>query len=257
MVCPRESETVNRRFTVRSFCLLALALAYTSGAQGQSPAGLPSADAVIAKHMQAIGGRDALLNLTSRVASGVLEQDGLPEIRFELVAKAPDKFYFRLSLPDNGEVIQAYDGVTAWDGAPETGVRVLAGSARAHRIRNATFQRELRMQELYTSLKTVGRDRIGALEVYVVEGTVKEGPPERLYFAADNGLLLRRDTKFDSDGQPVEFSTYYEDYRAVDGVLLPYALRRAGPDGTFTLRFRDIRHNLPVDDTLFSKPAGN
>lgn len=248
---------MRRAAKIRILIAHALLLPCAAVAQAQSPAPLPPAEAILARHVRAVGGREAVLKLTSRAASGVLEQNGQPEIRFELVAKAPDKFYFRLSVPDSGDLVQAYDGTTAWDAAPDAGVRVLSGSARAHRIRNATFYRDLKMQELYTSLRTVGADRIGALDVYVVEGAVKEGPPERLYFAAESGLLLRRDTRYEADGQTVEFSTYYEDYREVDGVQIPFALRRVGADDTFTLRFREIRHNLPVDEKIFAKPAGN
>jgi hypothetical protein len=48
---------------------------------------------------------------------------------------------------------------------------------------------------------------------------------------------------------------YFEDYRAVDGVKLPFAIRRARPGFTWTYQYDEIKLNTPLDDSRFNKPA--
>ncbi len=46
-------------------------------------------------------------------------------------------------------------------------------------------------------------------------------------------------------------NTYYEDYREVDGVKLPFTTRTETPYGFMVLRMREIKHNVPIDSDKF------
>ena len=50
--------------------------------------------------------------------------------------------------------------------------------------------------------------------------------------------------------------TYWEvqDYRAVDGVLLPHKIVCSRKGGSSTFVFEEIKHNVPIDDGKFSMP---
>jgi outer membrane lipoprotein-sorting protein len=229
---------------------------FTQVAIAQMPA-LPTADQILEKYAQAVGGRAAFQKLTSRVATGTLEDQEGNSFSIELWAKAPARFRFEVTVPNYGPIVQAYDGSAAWDSNPSEGVRDLSGGARANRIRNSQFYREVNLRQLYKSLRVTGTSKIGELNVLVVEATPAEGAPDVFYFAADSGLLLRRDSHYEDQGQTIAFETHYEDYREVDGVKLPFALRRVGQDNSnFTIRLATIQHNVPIDDSKFSKPAG-
>ncbi|MCI0387347.1 MAG: photosynthetic reaction center cytochrome c subunit family protein [Acidobacteria bacterium] len=47
----------------------------------------------------------------------------------------------------------------------------------------------------------------------------------------------------------------FEDYRTVEGLKLPFAIRRARPNFTWTYQFDEIKLNVPLDDSRFNKPA--
>ena len=49
--------------------------------------------------------------------------------------------------------------------------------------------------------------------------------------------------------------SYFEDYREVDGIRLPFTVRVVSPTGTYSLRFSKVQHNIPIDDAKFSKPT--
>ena len=56
--------------------------------------------------------------------------------------------------------------------------------------------------------------------------------------------------------QDVEQVTEFLDYKEVDGIKLPFRLKSSSTVQNFTVSITHIQHNVPVDETLFSKPAG-
>ena len=65
------------------------------------------------------------------------------------------------------------------------------------------------------------------------------------------GLLIRRDITI----QGTTLQAHFEDYKEVDGIKLPFTIRRSRPDFSFTYKFDEIKHNVPIDDAKFDKPA--
>jgi hypothetical protein len=56
------------------------------------------------------------------------------------------------------------------------------------------------------------------------------------------GLLLR------------ENDMYYEDYRNVDGLKIPFVTRQDDPRGLgSTIRFKEVRNNVPIDESKFAE----
>jgi len=47
----------------------------------------------------------------------------------------------------------------------------------------------------------------------------------------------------------------YADYRATDGVKIPYQWTLARPNGSFVIRVTDVQQNVPVDEKLFMAPS--
>jgi hypothetical protein len=50
----------------------------------------------------------------------------------------------------------------------------------------------------------------------------------------------------------VEFS----DFRDVDGIKVPYTTRSTNAVQAIVVTMTDVKHNLELDDSSFSKPAG-
>ncbi|HEX8183280.1 MAG TPA: hypothetical protein VF747_00975, partial [Blastocatellia bacterium] len=79
---------------------------------------------------------------------------------------------------------------------------------------------------------------------------------ERLYFDAETGLLLRWVIYIDTMIGPYPEATDYEDYRDVDGVKVPFTIRKNQLQGfeASTLKLTEVKHNVPVDDAKFNMP---
>jgi len=103
----------------------------------------------------------------------------------------------------------------------------------------------------------IGKEKLGEREVYVVAARSTENKNEKLYFETKSGLLVRR-AVFTEITLGVDLEeTDYEDYRAVDGVWIPFIVRTSFLDdnhfGT-TRTIIEIKQNVGIDDARFDAP---
>jgi len=259
---------MKRTLTTLFLCLAVAITTFAQGGQDKKPAdpkpttdpkpteALPTVDQIVEKHVQAVGGKAAMEKLTSRVMKGTLE---LPAMGFsgptETYAKAPNKFGNRSTLTGVGEIAQGFDGTTGWQQNPMVGLRTLSGAELAFIKRAAEFNSDLKFKELYPKAVVKGKQKLGERDVYLVEATPAEGSPEQLYYDVQTGLLARRDFVIDSPQGQLPTETYLEDYKEVDGVKIPFTIRQTNPAYALTIKYTEVKHNVPIDDAKFNKPA--
>jgi outer membrane lipoprotein-sorting protein len=235
---------------------ISLPLAFPASLQTiDSSKPLPTVEQVLAKYIQSTGGSAAHQKLTSRVAKGEWENvtRGV-RLPIEIYSKAPNKRVEVLDAPENrGFTGRGYDGADGWSmNLTETGLRRLEGAELATSQRESDFYRQIRLDRLYQRLTVAGRETINGREVYGIEAIPESGNAEKLYFDCETGLLSRRDMVYGKT--PVQH--YYEDYRDVDGIKMPFVLRSEGPVRVIT-RLTEIKHNIPIDDARFKSPPSN
>ncbi len=78
-----------------------------------------------------------------------------------------------------------------------------------------------------------------------------------VYFDAQNGLLVRKNTIEPTVLLPLPDQIDFLDYRDVDGVKIPFTIRYSGIDtfNSWTRTFTEIKRNSVVDDALFAMPS--
>jgi photosynthetic reaction center cytochrome c subunit len=216
----------------------------------------PSADDVLKKYVEAIGGQAAIDKLKTRTAKGTVVQANGNSLQFELYQAASDKFYF-LVTTQQGPFERGFNGQVAWE-KNALGVREVTGGELANfKAGNSLFSL-INLKEQYARPPRTRRDKIGDRDVFLLDGTTTEGKRMRLYFDATTGLLLRRVTATPSMIGIIPEQVDFEDYREVDGVKFPFTARAStievgNPVSTRT--FTDIKVNGPVDDSKFKMPA--
>lgn len=218
---------------------------------------LPNANRIFAKYVQALGGRRAYSKLTSRVGRGTfaITAAGI-NAPVEIYQKAPNKFITLINLPGFGAVTQGYDGKIAFDQQPTSGLRELSGKELAKRRRQADFYNDLNLKQQYPKAIVVGVETVGTAEAYRVDATTPEGDIEKLYFDKASGLLVRKDEASETPEGLIPTQSYFEDYRNVDGIKYPFLSRITSPAvGVITVTLTELKHNVPVDDAKFAKPA--
>lgn len=231
--------------------------AQTNGAEAKAADALPSVEQILDKYLQAIGGKAALEKVTSRYAKGIfaVPAAGLTG-QMESYRKAPGKKMVAVSIENMGTLRNGFDGTVAWEQDPESGkLSEKKGKELASIKRDADFYRDLKLREIYPQMTVKGKDKAASREVYVIEATTAEGNTDKLYFDTETGLLLRRDSKEINEKGESPVREVYSDYREVDGVKLPFSLRRATPAMTYTIQITEVKQNVTIDDAKFSEPA--
>src|SRR5215510_15055941 len=211
-------------------------------------------DAILNQYVQALGGRDVLERVTTRVKTGTLVAQGGMKAPLEVYEKAPNKTLTIFRAP-HGTNQMGFDGAIGWTKTPEQGLREEAGQQLDFIKSEAEFYKELKLKERYSKLTLLGTALLENREAYVIEAAPPRGQPEKLYFDRQTGLLVRLDVVPNLGQEKMQVQMYFEDYRAVDDVKLPFAIRRARPGFTLTYQFDEIKLNAPVDDSRFNKPA--
>jgi hypothetical protein len=211
-------------------------------------------DAILDQYIQSLGGRSALERVTTRVKTGTLVAEGGMKAPLEVYEKSPNKTLTIFRAP-HGTNQMGFDGAIGWTKTPEQGLREEAGQQLDFIKSEAEFHKELKLKERYSKLTLLGLAQLDNREAYVIEAAPPRGQPEKIYFDRQTGLLVRMDIVPDLGREKMQMQMYFEDYRVVDGVNLPFAIRRARPGFTWTYKFDEIKLNVPLDDSRFNKPA--
>jgi outer membrane lipoprotein-sorting protein len=215
---------------------------------------LPSAQEVIERYEQAVGGKTAWEKLHSRVRKGTIEltETGLKGT-VELKELAPDKFLLVAEVPGLGEISRGFDGTTAWAQDPQSGARIMTGNELADTQREAQFYMPLRLMELYPKMNVTGKQKLEGRDVYEVQASTAEGASRTFDFDAKSGYLVRLAGEEASEDGKYQVELFLEDYKDFNGVMLPTIHRQTNPLA-LVMHFTDVQQNVTVPDSVFSAP---
>jgi photosynthetic reaction center cytochrome c subunit len=215
---------------------------------------LPSAEEIIEQYTRALGGESAINKIKTHVDKGTLE---VPARRMhsmvEIVGEAPNKIVTIVHGP-RGDSSQGYNGQIGWQ---ERGgeVEELSGDDLMRAKEAAAFNPGMNLKQNYQSLEVKGIEKLTGHDAYVVSAARTTGSPDRYYFDARAGLLLRIATQIESALGAIPQNTDYEDYREVSGVKVPFLIRVIRPDSETIYKWEQIQANVPVEESRFDKPA--
>ncbi|HKA19364.1 MAG TPA: photosynthetic reaction center cytochrome c subunit family protein [Blastocatellia bacterium] len=209
---------------------------------------LPSASQVIESYQKAIGGTAAFAKLTTRVLKGSLKADSGFTAPLEVYVKAPDKLLMVMHTPGGGATV-AFNGKAAWQ-KNENGLREMTGAEAEFLKRQAQSFAGAGLDARLSNLEVKGKAKLGERDTYVIDATPA---PIRMYFDVQTGLLLRQEEEVDAPEGKTKLIVEFEDYRELDGVKLPFSRRWTRPGFSFTHKFDEIKHNVPIDDSKFEK----
>jgi hypothetical protein len=218
---------------------------------------LPTVDEVLAKYIEAIGGKAALEKHTSRTSKGTFE---IPAMGLsgtvQTFDKAPNMTATSIELAGVGTINIVFNGNQAWQQDPMTGLREMTGPELAMMKIEGNFYSALKLKELYKSIAVKSKEKVGSAEAYLVEAVPAEGSPVKMYFDATSGLLVRREAEQESPQGKMPTELLLEDYRVVDGVKMPFVVKTNTPAMAFVIKIEEVKHNVAIDDAKFAKPSG-
>lgn len=243
--------------------------------------GQPSADEVIDKYLQAIGGTQRLAGLKSYVATGTSIGfggfGGGGEVH--IYAKFPDQRTTKIEFKaetGRGDEVRAYNGAIGWiktplavltdyqlSGGELDGARLDAELSFPGQIKQVLINLRVSLPVTISDLPApssqtgkeasdgIGQDR----PVNVVQGTGPRGLLATLYFDQKSGLLLRVVRYGRTPIGRIPTQVDYADYRDVGGIKMPFHVTFAWLDGRDAIQLDKVQLNVPIDEVNFGRPA--
>lgn len=219
-------------------------------------ANLPTAEAVLDKYVEATGGKAAYTKITSTSTKATMKltAQGLSGT-VEASAKAPNKIYVSQTFTAIGKMEQGYDGTTGWSKDPFSGLRTLEGAELTQFKTQAVFNSPLRWRDEYAKTEMLGIRPVNNKPAYALRLTSKTGKTDVQYYDTKSGLQVKSESVQESPQGKLPVETYYDDYRTVDGIKVPFKVRALVAGNELISTVTEYKNNVPLDDTLFAKPA--
>ena len=220
----------------------------TSGSQ-------PSVDELLARYVEAMGGEKAIKAVTSRVMKGTVDVPGVSRGgSFETSILGPNKAMSVITAHPFGTIKVGYNGRIGWSQTNGVVRPVKIPAELGSLQRDADLYGVLRLKNNYVKVTAPGISEIGYRQVYVLDLQPAAGAVERVYLDAKTYLPARINTyrKLGNVLAPVEI--YLDEWKAVDGVQYPFSISQRFAKLTLSFTLTEIRHNLPLDASLFEPP---
>lgn len=223
----------------------------TRGPAAENSGDQPTVEEILDSYVKALGGREAIARIKSRVMKGKFEGTKLGDRgNIESYWKSPDKSLFALEVPGRGGGVQGFDGAIGFSQDPRNGFREMSANAVVHWKRNSDPQLPIKMQEYFTKLTFSGNQSVGGKDARCLELTAAVPTPDTWCFDSKTGLLLSRSFEPNAEIGKIEF--LYEDYREVEGVRIPFLVRQINRTGMTTYLYEKVFYNVALEDSKFS-----
>ncbi len=214
-------------------------------------------EGIVAKYFEMIG-QDNRNKIETAVATGTslyFEQ----ETSFRQIQKRPDKAYMEVLLADGQIIKQAYNGVSgwmlaSWMNAVEP-VELVGPDLKTIKDMGNIDGDLYNWKEKGHKLILAGRQEVAGKPAYQLTLTKADGDIDEMYIDVNSYLLSKMIRKTSINNSEVEVEVYYDDYRNIDGVLLPFKIeQRFNSQQGMEVNIKEIKFNIEVDDKIFDKP---
>lgn len=207
--------------------LRSLAVAVTTMLASSAPLmaqSAPSASDVIAKYVAAIGGKDAVMKITSLKQTSTMQLPAMGiTAEVEAYQAAPNKMASKSSIPGIGEMLQGTNGEITWDANPMQGPRLLTDKELAQTLEGADFYGNLLYPaERFTKMANLGLADFNGESCYKIQLVRKDSGRESMqYFSVATGLMVGAETTQESQMGSMTISSTMSDYKSFGGVKFP------------------------------------
>ena len=154
-----------------------------------------------------------------------------------------------------------YDGKTTWsvnNGAvqePNPDTVKAFHSAHEH-----SYEALLRYKENEGKLELTGANKLGTLDLDIVEMTLPSGAKTRYEISRRTGrvLYLYYEEKPSADAAPIKYKLYFKDFRLIQNTLLPYVTQVYADDKLIEERtVVEVAYNIQMEEKIFLAENAN
>lgn len=219
-----------------------------------------TADEIVAKAINARGGMDKLKAVQSQRLTGKIQIGPDTEGILIVEMKRPGKIREELDLGGK-QVVRTSDGSSGWGINPfagETEARQLPADEMENMAQKADFDRPLvDYKAKGHKVELLGKEKVEDKDAYKLKITLKDGNVRYDYIDASSFQEIKWQGRIVVNGQEVEATSYFRDYRPVEGVYYPFVIdsQTEGNPGMQKIVFDKIEINPSIEEARFGKPT--
>ncbi len=214
---------------------------------------LPSAESLFEKHVEAMGGREALEKITSREITGRIRSDDQNFLaRLHMWSAAPNKMRTDVDAPGMGKTSTVFDGDVGWRVANDTH-QLIVGDQLVDLALTADFYGEASYEGRYKRIETLDKAVFNDRQVYRVKCQAHSGKLSVVLFDAETGFVIGAQTTMHTAKGRVQVVLVLLDYEDIGGMMWPKNIIQVTPEGETRISYRKFVVN-EVDESVFERP---
>jgi hypothetical protein len=238
--------------TLKSLVLTFVALFCVVASSAQT------ADEIISKYLQAIGGKDLLAKIASVYTESTIDVMGMQGAVKTTTLNGKG---MRQDMDISGSAMTTcYTDKDGWS------INPMAGSTSPEAMSEGQYKSGkdqivigapfINYAEKGYKAELVGNETIGTVNAYKIKLITPDSTSSFYSFDPGTSYLLKSLQMMEMQGQMTDNEITYSDYRQVDGYAVPYKMDMniAGGQFQMTMTVLKVELNKPVDEAIFSKP---
>ncbi len=216
---------------------------------------------LIESHIAAQGGLEVIRSVESMQMTGEFEMPSFGmTMPMTITLKRPSKVHVRVDVAAMGaEVINAYDGETAWENNPmQGGIQKMADEQARDMKERADMDGLLVDYEAKGYVvHYVGEEEVNGSNTKKLRVMRPDSSEIIVFLDAESFLRVKTETEGTNPmtGARAKTETFMMDYRDVDGMMIPFEMKVVMDGQAFqNITFKEVKINVEVDDTIFLYP---
>ncbi len=205
-----------------------------------------TAESIIDKYIQSIGGKEALISVKDVTIKGSMSIQGT-DIEINTTQKAPNKILVEMLMGGNVMSRQVFDGEKGKVVSP-MGEEVMDGQMLLEMKESSALFPELEYFSNTTKVELLGIEELDGNQVYKIQVVKPSGNTVTAFYCVKDGLKYKETIP---SPQGI-VTTSFLDYQTINGVMFPMNMKlNVGPQN-IEVKQSSIKVNTGVEDILFA-----
>lgn len=236
--------------------ICAATVAFAAGAQQPAPQALPKAETILDRYVEVTGGRAAYEKVRSEVRTSTID---IPAQGIKMTATSyrvpPNKSYMLVEIPGVGKMEEGTNGEVVWSLSAMRGPAIKEGAEREFGLLTAAFNSDLRWRELFKTAETEALEDVEGQPCYKVALVSNGAVKMTRFYSKESGLLVKALMTVKTEMGEIPTESVVSDYRAVDGVLIPYKASTKMLTLQLNTTVESAKNNVEIEASRFDLPA--
>lgn len=210
-----------------------------------------TADEVINKHIEALGGKENLMKVNSMKSEAVMNVQGMdiPVTVYQVNNKASRQEFTAMNMTgyfiarqDSGWTYMPFMGQTAPEPMPADALNVAKDQLDMFDLLDYAAKG--------TKVELLGKEDVDGTEAYKLKVVTKSGNEKTMFIDTKNHYTIRQINKVSVNGQMMDAVSDFSNYQKLpEGIVVPFTLQTAQSPSPMTFKKYEVNPVLP--DSLF------